>query len=89
MDIHAREERYQEIDKLEEKIMAKIEEMLLEHPARSLRRREGDGAPVQGEQQLRVRANEFDRELAAKRDSIRIEGMTPSGSSHGSPPGNP
>ncbi len=73
MDIHAREERYQEIDKLEERIVAGIEEVLLEilpeafAVVKETARRFKDG-PV------RVRAGEIDREIAAKRDSVRIEG---------------
>ncbi|MBP7514588.1 MAG: preprotein translocase subunit SecA, partial [Flavobacteriales bacterium] len=74
MDIHARESRYQEIDKLEEKIVAKIEEVLLEIMPEAFAVVKETARRLKENKELRVRATDFDRELAAKRESIRIEG---------------
>ena len=74
MDIHARESRYQEIDKLEEKIIAKIEEVLLAILPEAFAVIKETARRFKENKALRVRANDFDRELAAKRESIRIEG---------------
>ncbi len=74
MDIHARESRYQEIDKLEEKIVAKIEEVLLDILPEAFAVVKETARRLKENKELRVRATDFDRELAAKRESIRIEG---------------
>ncbi len=74
MDIHARESRYQEIDKLEEKIVSKIEEVLLEILPEAFAVVKETARRLKENKELRVRATDFDRELAAKRESIRIEG---------------
>ena len=74
MDIQQREEKYKEIDRLEERIVKDIEEVLLEllpeafAVVRETARRFKEGT------EIRVRATDLDRELAAKRPSIRIEG---------------
>ncbi len=74
MDIHARESRYQEIDKLEEKIITKIEEVLMAILPEAFAVMKETARRFKENKHLRVRANDFDRELAAKRESIRIEG---------------
>ncbi len=74
MDIHERESRYQEIDKLEEKIVAKIEEVLLEILPEAFAVVKETARRLKENKELRVRANDFDRELATKRESIRIDG---------------
>ncbi len=75
MDIHEREERYQEIDKLEVESVQRIEEVLLEilpeafAIVKETAKRFADNAEV------RVTATDLDRELATRRpDAIRIEG---------------
>ncbi|MBX7128806.1 MAG: preprotein translocase subunit SecA [Flavobacteriales bacterium] len=74
MDIHARETRYQEIDKLEEKILARIEEVLLVILPEAFAIVKETARRFKENSSIRVRATDLDRELAAKRDSIRIEG---------------
>ena len=74
MDIHARETRYQEIDKLEEKIIVKIEEALMDILPEAFAVVKETARRLKENKELRVRATDFDRELAAKREGIRIEG---------------
>ncbi len=74
MDIHEREERYQRIDKLEEKVLVKIEEVLLELLPEAFAVVKETARRFKENGELRVKANDLDRELAAKRESIRIEG---------------
>jgi len=74
MDIHAREERYLEIDKLEEKIVADLEEGLLEILPEAFAIVKDTARRFKENSALRVRASDLDRELAARRDSVRIEG---------------
>ena len=75
MDIHAREERYQEIDKLNEASVKQIEEVLLEILPEAFAVVKETARRFKENSELRVRATELDRELATKRpDAIRIEG---------------
>ncbi len=74
MDIHAREERYQEIDKLEEKIVQDIEKVLMDILPEAFAIVKETARRLKENQQLRVRATDFDRELASRKDSVRIEG---------------
>ena len=74
MDIQDREARYQEIDKIEEKCVAKIEEALLDVLPEAFAIVKETARRFKENSELRVRATDLDRELAAKRDSIRIEG---------------
>jgi preprotein translocase subunit SecA len=74
MDIHAREERYQEIDKLEEVIVQDIEKVLLDILPEAFAIVKETARRLKENKQLRVQATDFDRELAAKKDSVRIEG---------------
>ncbi len=74
MDIHAREERYQAIDKLEEKVVAKIEEALMDILPEAFAVVKETARRFKENSELRVRANDLDRELAAKRESILIDG---------------
>ena len=71
---YARESRYQEIDKLEEKIITKIEEVLMAILPEAFAVMKETARRFKENKHLRVLANDFDRELAAKRESIRIEG---------------
>ena len=75
MEIHAREERYQEIDKLNEASVKQIEEVLLEILPEAFAVVKETARRFKENSELRVRATELDRELATKRpDAIRIEG---------------
>ncbi len=75
MDIHEREGRYQEIDKLEEKSIARIEEVLLEILPEAFAIVKETARRFKDNAELRVKANDMDREFATKRpDAIRIEG---------------
>ncbi|MBL8000714.1 MAG: preprotein translocase subunit SecA, partial [Flavobacteriales bacterium] len=73
MPIQEREGRYQEIDKLEERIVAAMEEVLLEILPEAFALVKETGRRFK-EGSVRVRATELDREIATKRDSVRIEG---------------
>jgi len=75
MDIHDREQRYEEIDKLEEQSVKQIEEVLLEILPEAFAIVKETARRFKENRELRVRATDLDRELAIKRpDSIRIEG---------------
>ncbi|MCC6938487.1 MAG: preprotein translocase subunit SecA [Flavobacteriales bacterium] len=75
MDIHERELRYEEIDKLQEKSVGVIEEVLLEILPEAFAIVKETARRFKENDELRVTATEVDRELATKRpDSIRIEG---------------
>jgi preprotein translocase subunit SecA len=75
MDIHEREQRYTEIDKLEEKNTALIEEVLLEILPEAFAIVKDTARRFKENPELRVRATDLDRELAVKRpDAVRIEG---------------
>jgi preprotein translocase subunit SecA len=75
MAINERETRYEEIDKLEEKSVEQIEEVLLEILPEAFAIVKETARRFSENKELRVRATELDRELAIKRpDAIRIEG---------------
>jgi len=75
MDIQEREQRYQEIDKLEEASLKQIEEVLLEILPEAFAVVKETARRFTENSELRVRATDLDRELVAKRpDAIRIEG---------------
>jgi len=74
MDIHAREERYQRIDALEEAMVKEIEKELLEILPEAFAVVKETARRFKENKELRVRATGLDRELASKRESIRIEG---------------
>jgi preprotein translocase subunit SecA len=75
MDIHERERRYEEIDKLEEQSVKQIEEVLLEILPEAFAIVKETARRFSESKELRVRATELDRALAIKRpDAIRIEG---------------
>ena len=75
MDIHEREGRYQEIDKLEVQSIARIEEVLLEILPEAFGIVKETAQRFKDNSEVRVTASDMDREFAAKRpDSIRIEG---------------
>ncbi|MBV6405889.1 MAG: preprotein translocase subunit SecA [Flavobacteriales bacterium] len=74
MDIHAREERYQRIDKLEAAMVAATEEVLTEILPEAFAIVKDTARRFKENSELRVRATALDRELAAARDSVRIDG---------------
>ena len=74
MDIHSREERYQEIDKVEEQIVAKLETGLLDILPEAFAIVKETARRFKENSELRVRASDLDRELAARRDSVRMDG---------------
>ncbi len=74
VEIQEGEKIYQEIDKIEERIDVKIEEVLNEMlPATFALIKETAKRFVDNEQ-VEVTANEFDRDIAATRDSVEIKG---------------
>ncbi len=74
VEIQEGEKIYQEIDKIEERIDVKIEEVLNEMlPATFALIKETAKRFVDNEQ-VEVTANEFDRDIAATRDSVVIKG---------------
>lgn len=74
MGIDTREERYKEIDAIEERMVKLIEEVLLEILPEAFAVVKETARRFKENGQLRVRATDMDRDLAAKRESIRIEG---------------
>ena len=75
MDIQEREQRYQEIDKLQEASVKEIEVVLLEILPEAFAVVKETARRFKENTEIRVRATELDRELAIKRpDAIRIEG---------------
>ncbi len=74
MDIGEREKRYQEIDKLEEKTLVQIEEVLLELLPEAFAVMKETARRFTENKEITVTATELDREIAAKRNSVRIEG---------------
>jgi preprotein translocase subunit SecA len=74
MDIQQREEKYKEIDRLEERIVKDIEEVLLEILPEAFAVVKETARRLKENDELRVRATDLDRELASRRNSIRIEG---------------
>jgi len=90
MDIHEREKRYQEIDKLQEGSLKQIEEVLLEILPEAFAVVKETARRFKENKELRVRATELDRELGTKRpDAIRIDGEHAVWSSTWMAAGNP
>ena len=76
MDIHAREDRYAEIDKIEEKIIEKTEKVLEEILPEAFAIVKETARRFKENSELHVRATQLDRDIAAKRDSVSVEGDT-------------
>ena len=74
MDIHAREERYQKIDALEEAMVKEMEKELLEILPEAFAVVKETARRFKENKELRVRATDMDRDLASKRESITIDG---------------
>ncbi|MBL7964508.1 MAG: preprotein translocase subunit SecA [Flavobacteriales bacterium] len=74
MDIHEREDRYKRIDKIEESIVKQIEVVLDEILPEAFAIVRETARRLKENSELRVRATDLDRELAARKPHIRIEG---------------
>ncbi|MBK9759568.1 MAG: preprotein translocase subunit SecA [Flavobacteriales bacterium] len=74
MEIGEREARYKEIDLTEDKIVKLVEDLLLEILPEAFAVVKETARRFKENKELRVLASEFDRELATKRDSIKIDG---------------
>ncbi|MGB3526373.1 MAG: preprotein translocase subunit SecA [Flavobacteriales bacterium] len=74
MAIADRESRYEEIDKLEEKTLGEIEEVLLELLPEVFAVMKETARRFKEHTEITVTARDLDREIAAKRDGVRIEG---------------
>jgi preprotein translocase subunit SecA len=75
MDIHERERRYEEVDKLQEQSLKQIEEVLLEILPEAFAVVKETARRFKENSELRVTATDLDKELAIKRpDAVRIEG---------------
>jgi len=74
VDIQESEKIYEQIDKLEEKIDEKIEEVLNEILPTAFALIKDTARRFTENEQIEVTANDFDRDLAAQRDSINIKG---------------
>ncbi|HMN05273.1 MAG TPA: preprotein translocase subunit SecA [Flavobacteriales bacterium] len=76
MAIGERETRYEEIDKLEEQATKEIEEVLMEILPEAFAVVKETARRFKENKELSVTAREFDRDIAAKRNSVRIDGDT-------------
>ncbi|HOY28704.1 MAG TPA: preprotein translocase subunit SecA, partial [Flavobacteriales bacterium] len=75
MDIHERERRYEDIDKIQKNGLGKIEEVLLEILPEAFAVVKETARRFKENTEIRVKATQLDRDLALRRpDSIRIEG---------------
>ncbi len=74
MAIADREARYEEIDKVEEKALVQIEEVLLEILPEAFAVVKETARRFKERNELTVTARDLDREIAAKRDSVVIDG---------------
>ncbi|HEY0978974.1 MAG TPA: preprotein translocase subunit SecA, partial [Flavobacteriales bacterium] len=74
LTLNDREDLWKEIDKLEEKTVATIEEVLLEILPEAFAVVRETARRLKENPEITVTASELDREIAAKRDSVRIEG---------------
>ena len=74
VDIQESEKIYEQIDKLEEKIDEKIEEVLNEILPTAFAVIKDTARRFTENEHIEVTANDFDRDLAAQRDSINIKG---------------
>lgn len=73
-DIHLREKIYNEIDKLEKDISSKIEDTLREILPEAFAIVKETAKRLTDNAELIVQATDFDRDLAAEHDFVRIEG---------------
>ena len=74
MDIHEREQRYEEIDKLESRAVKEIEEVLADILPEAFAVVKETARRFKENKEVRVTATELDREIAAQRQHVRIEG---------------
>jgi len=74
MEIHERERRYEDIDKLLEASLIQIEEVLLEILPEAFAVVKETAQRFKENSEIEVTASELDRELATQRDSIEIKG---------------
>ncbi|QGY47130.1 preprotein translocase subunit SecA [Maribellus comscasis] len=74
VDIQESEKIYEQIDKLEEKIDEKIEEVLNEILPAAFAVVKETASRFNDNEQIEVTANDFDKDLAATRNSINIKG---------------
>jgi preprotein translocase subunit SecA len=74
MEIHERERRYEDIDKLQEASLTQIEEVLLEILPEAFAVVKETARRFKENGELEVTASELDRELATQRPSIEIKG---------------
>ncbi|MFQ5334787.1 MAG: preprotein translocase subunit SecA, partial [Flavobacteriales bacterium] len=74
MDADEKEELYNKIDKLEKKITEKTEDILLDILPMAFAVVKETARRFKENEALEVTATDFDRDIAAKRDSVRIEG---------------
>jgi preprotein translocase subunit SecA len=74
MEIHERERRYEDIDKLLEGSLTQIEEVLLEILPEAFAVVRETARRFKEQDEIEVTASELDRELATQRDSIEIKG---------------
>ena len=75
MEMQEREKRYEEVDQLEKKSLVIIEEVLLEILPEAFAIVKETARRFAEHSEVRVRANDRDREIATKRpDAVRIEG---------------
>ncbi len=74
MAIADRESRYEEIDKLEEQTLGEIEDVLMEILPEAFAVMKETARRFTENTEIMVTARDMDREIAAKRDGVRIEG---------------
>ena len=74
MDIDSKEAIYQEIDKIREKIDEELEVVLGEILPRAFAVVKDTARRFTEEAPIRVKANDMDRDIAAERDSVDVEG---------------
>ena len=76
LDIQEKEQLYKQIDDTEKKVLEKIEEILMEILPEAFAVMKETAKRFTENPTIRVKATEMDRNLAANRDSIEIEGDT-------------
>ena len=76
MAIHEREDLYKEIDELESRTIKAIEEVLEEILPQAFAVVKETARRFKENPEIRVTATEVDRELATRRDALRVEGDT-------------
>ncbi len=73
-DVYRKEELYDEIDKIEEQVSEKLETVLLDILPEAFALVKETARRFNDNEELEVTANDFDKDLAASRDSIVIKG---------------